>query len=289
MLRDIKIPGFFPDRHISELLFINIYSPLNIASNSSASKFIIRIFAFLMTNQVLPDTHSSASKSEQVEQMFDNISPSYDLLNRIMTFGIDKGWRKKAVKMLRPLQPKIILDVATGTADFAIAALELNPDKIIGIDISNKMLEIGRSKINALKESARIELQTASSEALPFADNYFDAITIGYGVRNFENLEKGLQEIYRVLKPAGALVILETSQPESSWQKFFVNLYTNKIVPLIGRLISNNGIAYKYLINSAQHFPYGEAFVQILKKQNFKTTTCTPLFFGVSSIYFATK
>ena len=229
------------------------------------------------------------SKKEQVAQMFDNIANRYDFLNSLLSLGTHKGWRKKCVNLLKTKQPKVILDVATGTAYFAIAALELNPDKIIGIDISNKMLEIGRSKINVLKESARIELQTASSEALPFADNYFDAITIGYGVRNFENLEKGLQEIYRVLKPAGALVILETSQPESSWQKFFVNLYTNKIVPLIGRLISNNGIAYKYLINSAQHFPYGEAFVQLLKQQNFKTTTCTPLFFGVSSIYFATK
>ena len=242
-----------------------------------------------MNNQVLPDRHSSDTKSVQVEQMFDSISPKYDLLNRIMTLGTDKGWRRKAIKMLEPLHPKIILDIATGTADFAIEALLLQPERIIGIDISNKMLEIGRQKIKSLHAEQTIILQTANSEAIPFENNYFDAITIGYGVRNFENLAIGLQEIYRVLKPGGALVILETSQPTSWWQKFCVNLYTTKIVPLIGRLVSNNGIAYKYLIQSAQNFPYGEAFVQILKQQNFKTTTCTPLLFGVSSIYFASK
>lgn len=242
-----------------------------------------------MTTPILPDQSSTESKSVQVEKMFDDISPKYDLLNRIMSFGTDKGWRKKAVDMLRPYNPKIILDVATGTADFALEALSLKPEKIEGIDISNKMLEIGREKIEAIKASHIITLSTASSEALPFTDNYFDAITIGYGVRNFENLDKGLSEIYRVLKPGGALVILETSQPTTAWQKFSVNLWTGKIVPLIGRLISNNGLAYSYLINSAKNFPYGEAFVQILKKQNFKSTTCTPLMFGVSSIYFATK
>ncbi len=242
-----------------------------------------------MNKQILPDRHSSDTKSVQVEQMFDSISPKYDLLNRIMTLGTDKGWRRKAIKMLEPLHPKIILDIATGTADFAIEALLLQPERIIGIDISNKMLEIGRQKIKSLHAEQTIILQTANSEAIPFENNYFDAITIGYGVRNFENLAIGLQEIYRVLKPGGALVILETSQPTSWWQKFCVNLYTTKIVPLIGRLVSNNGIAYKYLIQSAQNFPYGEAFVQILKQQNFKTTTCTPLLFGVSSIYFASK
>lgn len=242
-----------------------------------------------MPNQILPNINSTASKSEQVEEMFDNISPKYDLLNRIMTLGTDKGWRMKAIKMLESSKPKIILDIATGTADFAIAALSLKPEKIIGIDISNKMLEIGRQKIDGLGAEKIITLQTANSEALPFTDNYFDAITIGYGVRNFENLETGLKEIYRVLKPGGNLVILETSQPTSWWQKFSVNLYTNKIVPLIGRLVSNNGNAYQYLINSAKNFPYGDAFVQILKQQNFKSTTCTPLLFGVSSIYFATK
>ncbi len=221
--------------------------------------------------------------------MFDNISGSYDLLNRIMTFGIDKGWRKKAIRMIAPLNPKIILDLASGTADFAIAALELKPDKIYGLDISEKMLEIGRQKIDKINESSRITLKVGDSSSIPFADNFFDAITIGYGVRNFEDLDKSLKEIHRVLRPGGALVILETSQPNSSWQKFCVNLYCNKIVPLIGRLISNNNKAYKYLVNSAQQFPYGEAFVQILKKQNFKNTTCTSLFFGVSSIYFATK
>ncbi len=242
-----------------------------------------------MAKPILPDEGSLESKSVQVEQMFDSISPKYDLLNRIMTFGIDKGWRKKAIQMLKPTNPKIILDIATGTADFALAALALNPTEVVGIDISNKMLEVGRAKVKAAKSDLIITLLTASSEALPFANDHFDAITIGYGVRNFENLDIGLKEIYRVLKPGGALVILETSQPSSTWQKLCVRLYTDKIVPRIGRLISNNGIAYSYLIHSAKNFPYGEAFVQILKQQNFKTTTCTPLAFGVSSIYFATK
>ncbi len=242
-----------------------------------------------MVKQILPDQTSPESKHIQVQQMFDNISPNYDLLNRIMTFGIDKSWRKKAIRLLKPFQPKIILDVATGTADFAIAALALKPEKIIGVDISEKMLEVGRKKIDSVNAGKIINLMNADSEAMPFENNYFDAITIGYGVRNFENLERGLQEIYRVLKPGGALVILETSQPASSWQKFCVNLYCGKIVPMIGRLISNNRLAYKYLIDSARDFPYGETFVKILKQQNFKTTTCIPLSFGVSSIYLAVK
>lgn len=242
-----------------------------------------------MNNQILPNQNSAASKSVQVEEMFDSISPKYDLLNRIMTLGTDKGWRKKAIKMMEPYHPKTILDIATGTADFAIAALALQPEKVIGIDISTQMIEVGNQKIKKLNAHHIITLQAANSEAIPFENNYFDAITIGYGVRNFENLDTGLQEIYRVLKPGGVLVILETSQPTSAWQKFCVSLYTTKIVPLIGRLISNNAIAYQYLIHSARNFPYGEAFVQILKQQNFKSTTCTPLLFGVSSIYFAVK
>lgn len=242
-----------------------------------------------MSENVVPDATSAENKGTQVEKMFDSISPRYDLLNRIMTFGIDRNWRKNAVEMLRPLKPRRILDIATGTADFAIEALRLDPEQVIGIDISNRMMDVGRQKIEARHASKIITLQTASAESMPFADESFDAITIGYGVRNFENLDKGIDEIYRVLRKGGALVILETSQPDATWKKIPVNLYTRILVPALGRLISRNDIAYKYLINSAQKFPYGEAFVGILKKHNFTAVVCKPLFFGVSSIYYAEK
>lgn len=242
-----------------------------------------------MTENIVPDSASAENKGKQVEKMFDSISPRYDLLNRIMTFGIDRNWRKEAVEMLRHVKPKRILDIATGTADFALEALRLDPEQVIGIDISTKMMEVGREKIAARNASHLITLQTASAEAMPFEPESFDAITIGYGVRNFENLDQGIAEIYRVLRKGGALVILETSQPEQGWKKIPVNLYTRILVPLMGRLISRNNIAYKYLINSAQKFPYGEAFVGILKKHNFTAVACKPLFFGVSSIYYAEK
>jgi demethylmenaquinone methyltransferase/2-methoxy-6-polyprenyl-1,4-benzoquinol methylase len=242
-----------------------------------------------MNSSILPDQQSTESKSVQVENMFDRISTRYDLLNRIMTFGIDKRWRKKAIRMLRETNPKQILDIATGTADFALAALELNPDKVTGIDISANMLAVGRDKIRKAGMQNKVELINGSAENLPFHDLSFDAITIGYGVRNFEDLGKGIREIYRVLKPGGVLVILETSQPSAGWKKLLVNFYTGKIVPLMGRLISSNGVAYRYLVDSARHFPYGKEFLRILDSNHFRKTSCTPLFFGVSSIYYAVK
>jgi demethylmenaquinone methyltransferase/2-methoxy-6-polyprenyl-1,4-benzoquinol methylase len=242
-----------------------------------------------MKTGILPDQNSATSKSVQVEAMFDNISKRYDLLNRIMTFGIDKRWRNKAVSMLRKKQPKHILDIATGTADFALAALKLHPEKITGIDLSDRMLEVGREKVEYAGAGKIIELVKGIAEALPFKDNSFDAITIGYGVRNFEDLDKGISEIYRVLRPGGSLVILETSQPRSAWKKVMVNFYCGKIVPLFGRLIGRSDKAYRYLIESARYFPYGSEFLRILDSHNFKQSSCTPLFFGVSSIYYAEK
>ena len=238
---------------------------------------------------VVPFSESPEGKKAQVETMFDSISGKYDLMNRLITFGIDKSWRQKAIKLLKKDSPKIILDVATGTADFAIAALELKPEKIIGVDISNNMLHVGREKILNKGAQGIIELIQADSENLPYPDNFFDAATVGYGVRNFEDLMRGLQEIHRVLKPKGRLVILETSQPKANFARFVVQLHAKFVVKTLGKLISRNDKAYEYLPESAKHFPCGDDFVEILNKCGFKETTCTPLFLSVSSIYQAKK
>lgn len=238
---------------------------------------------------VVPFSESRDGKKAQVETMFDSISGKYDLMNRLITFGIDKSWRRKAIQLLSKDSPKLILDVATGTADFAIAALELNPDKVIGVDISNNMLTIGREKILMEGAQTTIELIQADSENLPYADNFFDAATVGYGVRNFEDLKRGLQEIRRVLKPGGRLVILETSQPKGVFARFLVQLHATVVVKTLGKLISRNNKAYEYLPESAKHFPSGDDFVEILNKCGFKETACTPLFLSVSSIYQAKK
>ncbi len=221
--------------------------------------------------------------------MFDSISHRYDFLNHLLSLGIDKGWRKKAVNLLKPLQPKILLDVATGTGDFAIQALALNPDKIIGIDISEGMLEMGRKKLGRLKVEDKIELRTGDSENLVFEGNKFDAVTVAFGVRNFENLEKGLMEIHRVMRPGAMLVILEFSRPRQFPFRQIYNFYFKTILPKIGRLISKDKSAYTYLPESVEAFPDGDAFQNILKKIGFKDTTCRPLTFGVSSIYSALK
>ena len=217
--------------------------------------------------------------------MFNNISQRYDFLNHLLSLGIDKGWRKKAINYLRPHNPKYILDVATGTGDFAIQALQLNPEKVIGVDISKGMLEIGRQKINKKNLTSKVELQEGDSENLRFPENKFDAVTVGFGVRNFENLEKGLQEIYRVLKPGATLVVLEFSRPRKFPFRQIYNFYFKTILPKLGRMISKDRSAYTYLPESVEAFPDGMDFINILNKVGFKKTACKPLTFGISSIY----
>lgn len=203
--------------------------------------------------------------------------------------GIDKAWRRKAIKYLEPLNPRLMLDVATGTGDFAIQALALNPEKVIGVDISEGMLHYGRKKIDALGIGEKVVLISGDSENLPFPENNFDAVTVAFGVRNFENLSKGLAEIRRVMRPGAMLVILEFSRPRKFPFRQVYNFYFKTILPRIGRLVSNDKAAYTYLPESVEVFPDGEAFEQVLRQVGFKNTTCKPLTFGVSSIYTARK
>lgn len=224
-----------------------------------------------------------------MEEMFDSISKRYDFLNHFLSLGIDKGWRKKAVNELRELKPKHILDMATGTADLAIEALTLNPEKVTGIDLSEGMLSIGRTKVNAKKYDGKIELLKGDSEKISFPDNTFDACTVGFGVRNFENLGAGLQEIYRVLKPGGKLVVLEFSKPRKFPVKNMYNFYFHTILPFWGRYISSNNSAYTYLPESVKHFPDGEAFTDQLTVHGFKQVTSKQLTFGICSIYTGLK
>jgi demethylmenaquinone methyltransferase/2-methoxy-6-polyprenyl-1,4-benzoquinol methylase len=231
---------------------------------------------------------SDASKREQVEQMFDSISHRYDFLNHFLSLGIDNIWRKRAIGKLKSLQPKRILDVATGTADLAIAALALNPDKIVGVDISNKMLDVGRAKI-AKRGLDKIELKNGDSENLPFEDNSFDAITVAFGVRNYQNLEAGLNEMKRILRPGGKLVVLEFSKPSVFPIKQIFNFYSKYILPIWGKLLSGSTEAYVYLPESVKHFPEGEEFTDILQKCGYQNTNITRLTFGISSIYEGTK
>ena len=221
---------------------------------------------------VLPQRYKGGTKRERVEEMFDTIAPKYDLLNRVLSAGIDKGWRKKAIDELIICNPESILDIATGTADLAIAAMRLHPKKIIGIDISNKMLEIGRRKIEQQSLSAVIKLETGDAEKLSFPDDTFDAITVAFGVRNFEHLEIGLQEMNRVLKPGGKVVILEFSQPTSVPMKQLYGFYSKYILPAIGQLFSKERSAYTYLPESVAAFPYGEEFLSILKNTGYSDT-----------------
>jgi demethylmenaquinone methyltransferase / 2-methoxy-6-polyprenyl-1,4-benzoquinol methylase len=240
-------------------------------------------------DNIVPYKQQNSSKKEQVAQMFDNISPKYDFLNHFLSAGIDIYWRKQAIKLLKSEQPKTILDVATGTADFAFEAIKLNPDKIIGVDISEGMLAHGRTKIQKKKLQHIIELQTGDSENLPFEDNFFDAVIVSFGVRNFENLEQGLENIYRVLKPNGSVVILEFSKPRYFPMKQLYNFYFKNILPWLGRRISSDSSAYTYLPASVQAFPDGKEFVTILEKIGFNQTKCKRLTFGISSIYFGKK
>jgi demethylmenaquinone methyltransferase/2-methoxy-6-polyprenyl-1,4-benzoquinol methylase len=239
---------------------------------------------------VVPFKNSELTKKEQVAEMFDNIAFKYDFLNRFLSAGIDIGWRKKAIAQLKEKDPQSILDVATGTADLAIMASRiLNTPKIIGIDISDGMLEVGRKKIAAASLQKTIELLNGDSEAINFADNSFDAVMVAFGVRNFQNLEKGLGEIKRVLKPGGKIVVLEFSKPKIIGVKFFYNFYMNILTPTIGKLFSKNRNAYKYLNESIKQFPEGENFISILNNLGYTNTYCKPLSLGICSIYCGEK
>lgn len=239
---------------------------------------------------IVPFKNSAESKKKQVEKMFDTIAFRYDFLNHFLSAGIDVGWRKKAINQLKPIKPQTILDVATGTGDMAILASKiLSPKKITGIDISEGMLAIGKEKIKKLKLEQNIELLKGDSETILFNDNSFDAVTVAFGVRNFQDLELGLNEIKRVLKPGGMLVVLECTKPKMPVVRSFHHLYLNVITPWVGKLISKNKGAYQYLNESVQKFPEGKDFLQILNKLGYKNASCKTLSLGISSIYCGRK
>ncbi|MCC6582224.1 MAG: bifunctional demethylmenaquinone methyltransferase/2-methoxy-6-polyprenyl-1,4-benzoquinol methylase UbiE [Chitinophagales bacterium] len=230
--------------------------------------------------------NTSESKKQQVATMFNNVAGTYDFLNHFFSVGIDKLWRRKLVKLIGKTNPKMILDVATGTADLAIAETKLNPDKIIGVDISEKMLDVGREKI---KSYPSIELQLGDSENLQFNENTFDAVSVSFGVRNFENVPAGLSEMRRVLKPSGKVFILEFSKP-GNWlvQKLYYFYFCN-VLPFVGKLVSKDARAYTYLPESVRMFPDGQKFVALMQEAGYKNIECKPLTFGISTIYIGEK
>ncbi|MFA5326677.1 MAG: bifunctional demethylmenaquinone methyltransferase/2-methoxy-6-polyprenyl-1,4-benzoquinol methylase UbiE [Prolixibacteraceae bacterium] len=239
--------------------------------------------------QVTPYKESDSQKKQQVEQMFDNIAPKYDFLNHFLSLGIDKLWRKKAIRILSGFKSETILDVASGTGDFAIAAAKLKPEKIIGFDISEHMLNVGRVKVKRLGLDSLIEFQKGDSEAMPFQDEKFDAITVAFGVRNFENLETGLKEFKRVLKPDGVAIILEFSKPKYFPMKQLYLFYFFGILPVIGRMVSKDSSAYSYLPESVMAFPDDQKFLAILNKVGFSRARQKRLSFGIATIYMAQK
>jgi len=239
-------------------------------------------------NSVTP-YNTEESKKEQVAKMFDNISHRYDFLNSLLSLGIHKGWRKKCVKMLAAEQPKTILDVATGTADFAIECAKLNPAKITGIDISEGMMKFGREKIKNKGLEKIITLEYGNAETVTYPDNSFDAIVVGFGVRNFQNLEAGLKNLNRILKPGGQIVILEFSYPTNPIIKAGYSFYFSYITPLIGKIFSKDPRAYTYLMESVKAFPNNEDFVSILNNTGYKNTSFESLSFGVAAIYYGKK
>ena len=242
-----------------------------------------------MSKKVTPYQDSDLGKKEQVTKMFDTISENYDGLNRVISFGIDIKWRKRVVAILKNKKMEILLDIATGTGDLAINLVQTGARKIIGLDISPGMLEVGKKKVLDKHMEKTIEMIEGDSENLPFEDNTFDAVTVAFGVRNFETLEKGLFEIHRVLKPKGTFVVLETSVPTKTPYKQGYHFYTKNILPRIGKLFSKDDSAYAYLSESASVFPHGENFNNILRKIGFIDVVNKPQTFGVASIYVATK
>ena len=242
-----------------------------------------------MAKTVIPYKEQQAGKKEQVARMFDNISPKYDFLNHLLSLGIDIYWRKRAIRLLRSEAPQLILDIATGTGDFAIEALALQPRRVIGVDISEGMLKVGREKIERMGLESTIELRTGDSERLLFDDNYFDAVIVSFGVRNFEDLAKGLRDMHRVTKPGGTCVVVEFSKPRAFPFKQLYRFYSRSVVPLVGRAVSKDRAADSYLPESVQAFPDGEDFLRIVKQAGFQSTQCIPLTFGICSIYLGKK
>lgn len=242
-----------------------------------------------MSKSIKPYQDSEKGKKEQVAQMFDTISENYDGLNKIISLGTDATWKKKISQMVKLLQPTSILDIATGTGDLAILFAETTATEIIGLDISQGMLDMGKKKITDKNLDSKIQMVLGDGEKIPYSDNYFDVITVAYGVRNFENLEKGLSEILRVLKPNGTFIILETAVPTKFPFKQGYYVYTNFIMPTIGKLFSKDKAAYKYLSTSAQNFPFGEALNNILRKIGFIDVQDEPQTMGIASIYIASK
>lgn len=241
-------------------------------------------------DSVVPDEKSNLHKKEQVAEMFNDIAFRYDFLNRFLSAGIDVGWRKKAIKELKEIKPTTILDVATGTGDVAILACKmLQPQKVTGIDISKGMLELGRKKVEKLNLSNKIILEEGDSETIKYAPDSFEGITVAFGVRNFQDLEKGLSEMYRVLKPGGKAVILEFSRPKTTGIKSLYNLYMKMIAPGLGGIIAKNKDAYTYLNNSVQAFPEREAFTGIMEKAGFTKTYYKTLSSGICCIYCGSK
>lgn len=238
---------------------------------------------------VVPLPGSGQSKKEQVAGMFDRIAGRYDFLNHFLSLGIDKGWRKKAIRTLKPVAPRLILDVATGTGDLAIAAMSLQPQQVTGVDISEGMMEIGRKKLADRKLADKITLQYGDSEQLPFSSGHFDAITCAYGVRNFEHLEKGLQEMNRVLRSGGRIAILEFSRPKSFPFKQLYHFYFRYILPVLGKSVSKDATAYTYLPESVAAFPEGRQFCAILEQCGFRSVQARPLTMGITTLYTAEK
>lgn len=241
-------------------------------------------------DHIVPYDQAAGSKKSQVAEMFDKIAFRYDFLNRFLSGGIDIYWRKRAIAELKSIKPKLVLDVATGTADVALLLHKyLGPEKIIGIDISEGMLEHGRQKVEKQKLKSKIELLAGDSEAIKFPNNTFDAITVAFGVRNFENLEKGLAEMLRVLKPGGKLVVLEFSKPKQRVFKGLYNVYMNVIAPQAGKWFTQNKKAYQYLTKSVNAFPDGHDFLHILKQTGYTDTYLKSLSLGICTIYCGRK
>ena len=242
-----------------------------------------------MGTTVKPYGDNDKSKKQEVAEMFNNISKKYDFLNHFLSVGIDKIWRKKAVAQLKDLKPKRLLDLATGTGDFALALLKLNPEEIVGMDISEGMLEVGREKMKKKGVDNIISMQLGDSENLPFEDNYFDGLTVGFGVRNYENLEKGLADMLRVLRPGGRAVILEFSKPKKFPVKQYYKFHSKYLIPFFGKLFSKDNRAYTYLPDSIQAFPEGKDFEAILSKVGYKNVRSKIVSGGIATIYIGEK